>query len=256
VAAKAASARSTPTPTAPNRIVGHRPRGPAPAPRHTARVGCRTGADLVHRRQSPHGASGVRRLRAISHTAIHCTYDRLAVFTVFLEEGYKQNPELPRLCSEAIAAVTFEFAYRGVRRRPAAAEKPTMLPTSVYVCLAPFLGPDQATDLVHAMTGDAQRTMSNHDDSQRPPRDRPPRPRTARPDRSGGDIELQPSRLRLLPAPVDNQPDARNSRKGCSRSRRVNGARPITTPRTPTLRHRNKQRQNQPWPPLAVPIDD
>jgi AcrR family transcriptional regulator len=83
------------------------------------------------------------------------SYDRIGAFTMFLEEGYgyrEQNRELPRLCSETIAAVQFEVAYRTARRRPAAAELPRMFPCLVYVTLAPFLGPDQAADFVDAMT--------------------------------------------------------------------------------------------------------
>jgi AcrR family transcriptional regulator len=99
--------------------------------------------------------SGFVEFHAVSPAAIQHVYDRVWAFTLFLEEGYscrEQNRELPRLCSEALAAVMFEFAYRAARRHPAAAELPTMLPVFAYVCVAPFLGPDAATDFVQTMT--------------------------------------------------------------------------------------------------------
>jgi AcrR family transcriptional regulator len=98
-------------------------------------------------------------VHAISPAAIHHLYGRVNAFTLFLEPGYsyrEQNRQLPRTCSEAIAAVFVEYFYRAARRRPAAAELPTLLPLFTYLCLAPFLGPDEATHFVQTMIEEAR----------------------------------------------------------------------------------------------------
>jgi AcrR family transcriptional regulator len=105
--------------------------------------------------------SGFVEFHAISPAAIHLVYDRLNAWTLFLEEGYTysgQNPELPRSCSEVLAAVAFEYSYRAARRPRAGAELPTMLPVFSYLCLAPFLRPNQAADFVHTRLRDLQHT--------------------------------------------------------------------------------------------------
>ena len=78
------------------------------------------------------------------------TTDAMMAYTVFLEEGYRRRPEsreLPTLCSEAIAGTLFETIYRAARERRVAS-LPQLTPTIVYIALAPFLGPEQAGELV------------------------------------------------------------------------------------------------------------
>jgi hypothetical protein len=106
-------------------------------------------------------------VHAISPAAIQVVYDRVGAFTMFLEEGYRNREQtggLPRSCSEPLVAVIFEYFYRAARRDPAAADLPTTLPLIVYLCIAPFIGANEAADFVHAMTKDAQRTKAGHGD--------------------------------------------------------------------------------------------
>jgi AcrR family transcriptional regulator len=88
---------------------------------------------------------------AIGAPAVQQTYDRLMAFTLFLEEGYHYRPEaegLPRLCSEALAAVMFESAHRVTRRGRGAEGLVEIVPQLIYLCLAPFMGPVAAGEFV------------------------------------------------------------------------------------------------------------
>lgn len=88
---------------------------------------------------------------AIGAPAIQHTYDRLAAFTLFMGEGYEFRPEareLPKVCSEALAAVMFELAYRELRERRNAAGLLRCLPQLAYSILAPFMGPEGAREFV------------------------------------------------------------------------------------------------------------
>ncbi|HWC49713.1 MAG TPA: TetR/AcrR family transcriptional regulator [Solirubrobacterales bacterium] len=74
------------------------------------------------------------------------------VFALFLEDGYRQNPEaarLPRACSEAIAG-----AILGLMRRVVVEGKTermlSIAPAAVYTILAPFIGPEEACVQVQA----------------------------------------------------------------------------------------------------------
>jgi len=68
------------------------------------------------------------------------------VFALFLEDGYRQNPDaarLPRACSEAIAG-----AILGLMRRVVVEGKTermlSIAPAAAYAILAPFIGPEEA----------------------------------------------------------------------------------------------------------------
>lgn len=77
-------------------------------------------------------------------------------FTLFLEEGYRQRPQaegLPRLSSEALAAVMFETIYREMRERRDAGRLAEQLPRLIYMCLAPFMGPEAAGGFVEGKVG-------------------------------------------------------------------------------------------------------
>jgi len=73
--------------------------------------------------------------------------DIVAAFTIFLQEGYQhlEGRERPsRLALAAIGATIFEIGYEGARVS-VEPEIVGLLAHAIYVCLAPFLGPD-ATD--------------------------------------------------------------------------------------------------------------
>jgi hypothetical protein len=95
-------------------------------------------------------------LHAIGPQAVALGYERLMAFALLFEEAYglRAGCEPPRASSEALALAMFEFGYRETptygRRTP-----PRLLPQRVYLCLAPFLGPEEATELVEHKLGQA-----------------------------------------------------------------------------------------------------
>ncbi|HTD07725.1 MAG TPA: TetR family transcriptional regulator [Solirubrobacteraceae bacterium] len=73
--------------------------------------------------------------------------DIVTAFTIFLQEGYQHldGRERPsRLALAAIGATIFEIGYEGARTS-LEPEIAGLMPHAIYVCLAPFLGPE-ATD--------------------------------------------------------------------------------------------------------------
>ncbi|MGN6253766.1 MAG: TetR/AcrR family transcriptional regulator [Solirubrobacterales bacterium] len=88
---------------------------------------------------------------AIGPDAVRHVYDRLAAFTLFLEEGYRLRPEaeaLPRAISEALAAGIFEFVFRELCERRDLERLILALPEFVYIILAPFIGPEAASEFI------------------------------------------------------------------------------------------------------------
>jgi AcrR family transcriptional regulator len=88
---------------------------------------------------------------AIGEPVIQQTYDRLTAFTLFMEEGYHyraQAEELPRICSEAVAALIFEITYREMREHHSVAALAADPSPLVYLILAPFMGPTEAAQFV------------------------------------------------------------------------------------------------------------
>lgn len=78
--------------------------------------------------------------------------DIVAAFTIFLQEGYqhlgaRERPS--RLALVAIGATIFEVGYDGARSSPEP-ELAGLMPHAAYICLAPFLGPDAADELIDA----------------------------------------------------------------------------------------------------------
>jgi AcrR family transcriptional regulator len=72
-----------------------------------------------------------------------------AVFALFLEEGYRQNPEaadLPRICSEAIGAAIFAL-IRKLIVEGRTERMLSILPATAYTIMAPFLDPQVAAVL-------------------------------------------------------------------------------------------------------------
>lgn len=90
---------------------------------------------------------------AIGLDAVRMAHDRLMAFTILLEQGYAQSPgalRLPRETSQALIAAVYELTYlqcAHLRERA----MPELLPLRTYVTLAPFVGPDEAGELVERL---------------------------------------------------------------------------------------------------------
>ena len=96
---------------------------------------------------------------AAGPAAIRRSFDNRAAYHLFLADGYRQNPAaeaLPRLSSEAIGSAILGLlrwqVEEGRTERTLEA-----LPQSVYLALAPFIGPAAATALVEAKVAEAER---------------------------------------------------------------------------------------------------
>jgi hypothetical protein len=88
----------------------------------------------------------------VGAAALRRSFDNLMAYTLFLEDGYRQRPragELPRLCSEAIAASVLGMMRRVVYEGRTARMR-ELLPQAAYVALAPFIGPAAAMGVVEA----------------------------------------------------------------------------------------------------------
>jgi AcrR family transcriptional regulator len=96
---------------------------------------------------------------AIGRATTAVVYERLAAFTLFLEEGYRWRPEaeaLPKGSSEAVAAAMFEWAFQELCQRRSAEGLLATLPQFVYVALAPFLGPEAASEFIEQKVADGE----------------------------------------------------------------------------------------------------
>jgi AcrR family transcriptional regulator len=84
---------------------------------------------------------------AVGPSAIQRVEDSHAAFKIFLEEGYRASGAASAVTGEAVVATVFELLYRQVRksREPRTA---TLLSGIVYLCLAPFIGPEAADEFV------------------------------------------------------------------------------------------------------------
>jgi AcrR family transcriptional regulator len=100
---------------------------------------------------------------AVGFSALQRIDDSRTAFTIFLQEGYQQRNagSPPRGALEAIAAAAFELGYRQMRSGKGH-ELPRFVPLVVYLCIAPFLDPEEATEFVdmklseidsHALSG-------------------------------------------------------------------------------------------------------
>ena len=88
--------------------------------------------------------------QAAGEEAVLRSYSSCMGFTLFLEEGYRQNAAasaLPSVCSGAIA-----FAIQGMMRRAlmrgSADRLPALLPYCAHIALAPFVGPQCSLEFV------------------------------------------------------------------------------------------------------------
>ncbi len=96
-------------------------------------------------------------LHAIGPEAVSLAHERLRVFALLLEEGYRLRAEagkgpLPRTVSEALVATVLELGFRQAPRRGATRRR-VLLGQQAYMCLAPFIGVDEACELVAERTG-------------------------------------------------------------------------------------------------------
>jgi AcrR family transcriptional regulator len=89
---------------------------------------------------------------AVGDRALQRFIDTLKAFTIFLEEGYRQNTQaehLPHICSDAIAGAILELIYHhAVNDR--ITQLAELTPQCAYIALAPFIGPRQAAEFVQA----------------------------------------------------------------------------------------------------------
>jgi AcrR family transcriptional regulator len=85
--------------------------------------------------------------------AVQLTHDRLMAFTLLLEDGYRQRPQaegLPRTVSELVVSLLLELPYRAMRSRKPPERFYDLLPLLNYLCIAPFIGPPEASSFVQA----------------------------------------------------------------------------------------------------------
>ncbi len=88
--------------------------------------------------------------QTIGAAAVQRIDDALVTFTVFLQEGYRQQTveqAPPERAVEAIAATVFEIVFHEVRRRQTQ-RLPLLLPDVAYICLAPFVSPQAANGFI------------------------------------------------------------------------------------------------------------
>ena len=83
---------------------------------------------------------------AVGPGSVQRVEDGHTAYTIFLQEGYQHDPSVPGpppVAPEAITKTLFEGVYRQARD---SSERPMsgLLPHSIFLCLAPFLGPIEA----------------------------------------------------------------------------------------------------------------
>ena len=92
--------------------------------------------------------------------AVQLTHDRLMAFSLLLEDGYRQRPQaegLPRTVSELVVSLLLELTYREIRSRKPPERFYDLLPLLNYLCIAPFIGPRQASSFVQAKVKEMKR---------------------------------------------------------------------------------------------------
>jgi AcrR family transcriptional regulator len=103
---------------------------------------------------------GLVDVHAIGLPAVERTHSNRAAFAIFLQEGNQHAAE-PRsqTAMEAVVAAAFEVVYW--LSRDGEGERMTLVAHHIaYVCLAPFLGPSAANELVGAELGAARPNAS------------------------------------------------------------------------------------------------
>ena len=92
---------------------------------------------------------------AAGPAAVQRVEDSHLSFTMFLQEGYQHVPEsgLSRLALEAIVMTIYEIVYCRVRARGAADTTSLLAPMSL-LCLAPFLGAQEAAQFIDSRSAE------------------------------------------------------------------------------------------------------
>jgi AcrR family transcriptional regulator len=108
---------------------------------------------------------------AVGPGAIQRVEDSRIAFTVFLQEGYRHVPrsmDPSLLALEASIASVFEIVYRRARER-ASRDTAGLLPHAAYLCLAPFLGPEQTSGFIDGQLGESRKATRRASKPKRPP---------------------------------------------------------------------------------------
>jgi AcrR family transcriptional regulator len=109
---------------------------------------------LYHMGERPHLARlCVLEAEAAGEEAVLRSHATCMAFTLFVEEGYRQDPRgasLPAVCSGAIA-FAIQGAIRRALLRKGADRLPELLPQCAHLALAPFIGASRALDFVTGM---------------------------------------------------------------------------------------------------------
>jgi AcrR family transcriptional regulator len=85
---------------------------------------------------------------AVGSSALQRIDDSRTAFTIFLQEGYQHGTRSPpRGALEAISTAIFEVGYSRMRNGEAR-EMPRFASLVVYLCIAPFLGPQAAMEFI------------------------------------------------------------------------------------------------------------
>jgi AcrR family transcriptional regulator len=95
---------------------------------------------------------------AVGPAAIQRVEESRMAFTIFMREGYRydaRESDPARFALEAAVTSVFELIYRQARVG-ASANSGGLTPHGAYLCLAPFLGPERATDFIAEKLGAAR----------------------------------------------------------------------------------------------------
>lgn len=119
----------------------------------------RAGAAFLsyHARNPELSYLGIVEPYAVGRAAIRRQQEARLAYTIFLEDGYRAaegRGSPPRLASEAIGWAVFALTRRQAARAEIA-QMPTLLPQVVYLILAPFIGPEAASEFVAAKAAEA-----------------------------------------------------------------------------------------------------
>jgi AcrR family transcriptional regulator len=136
---------------------------------------------------NPAGAHvGLIAAYAVGPAAIQRVHYGRSAFTVFLQEGYRhtKDPSYPSLLAlEASVTAIFEILYRAARKR-SGRDTASLLPQVAYLCLTPFIGPEEAESFIdRKLRGETVRPTQRGAEkpSKRVPVATRKRPRTAAP---------------------------------------------------------------------------
>jgi AcrR family transcriptional regulator len=106
---------------------------------------------------------------AVGPGAIQRVEDSRIAFTIFLQEGYRHEPQRTpaptRVALEAIVTTVFEIIYHQTRES-ATPEMAGLLPHLIYLCLAPFMGPAEANRFIDHQLSAGREPQANRGGAQ------------------------------------------------------------------------------------------